>query len=116
MALGWAITLRMDQAQLPAQHLAKTNTPCSTCAYPISLVAAISSKRGGESKGSSQYGSKHRGKRLLIFVYCPELPVSQEAKVEMFMDCFFFMLYHIWLPVQSKAAMENLRVVAIIRP
>lgn len=112
----WVVTtLRMDQAQFPPQDLAKTNTSCSACAYFI-LMAATCPKGDGERKGNSQFGSKHPGKRLLICVHCPELPVSQEAEVEMFMDCFFFTLYHVWLPVQAKAAMENLHVLAIIRP
>lgn len=41
---------------------------------------------------------EHHGKRLLSYVPCPELPVSQE---EMFMDCFCFTLDHVWLPVQG---------------
>lgn len=106
----------MDQAQFLAQNFAQADTPCSVCAYLIVLMAATSSKGGGESMGSSQSGSRHHGKRLLIRVCCPELPVSQEAEVEMFMDCFFVTLYHVWLPVQAKAAMENLRVLVIIRP
>lgn len=32
------------------------------------------------------------------------------------MDCFFVTLYHIGLSDQAKAAMENLRVLVIIRP
>lgn len=106
----------MDEAQFPAQHFAKTKSPYSACASLIALMAATCSKGAGKSKGSSQAGTKHHGKRLLIRVCCPELPVSQEAEVEMFMDCFFFMLCHVWLPVQGKAAMENLHVLVIIRP
>lgn len=69
----------------------------------------------GKAREAARMVSKHHGKRLLILVHIPQLLVSQEAEVEMFMDCFF-MLYHVWLPVQAKAAMENLRVFAIIRP
>lgn len=85
----------MAQVHFPAQHLAKTNHPCSVYAYLIALMAATCSKGGEGIQGSSQSGSRHHGKGLLIPVCCPELPVSQEAEVEMFMDCLFFMLCHV---------------------
>lgn len=48
---------------------------------------------------------------------CPlSRDVSQRAQVEMFVICFFVILYHVGLSDQAKAAMENLLALVIIRP
>lgn len=76
---------------------------------------ATCSKGDRESMRSIWTVRKHHGKKSLIDVHRQEAPVSRRAEMEMFMVCFFVVLYRVGLSDQAKAVMENLSLLVIIR-